>query len=310
MVARTMGNSKPPKNRKELLRRRKIKKSWTPRRKAAERKRMAKLGADPDYKRKVSEGVKKALANPEFCASQTAHLRKAEADPGACKRKSDGIKKSWTADRRKAQRVRMVKLRADPVASARRKAGVDAKWRDPEYRDRMDAAKKKSEARPKLRALRKAQCRKMNADPEVSARRSASRKKARADLLAYRAAQKEIAKTEKRRRGAPPKEERDKRAVELAGLGWLPRAIAKEIEPEAFAVNSKNAIGKIRKVLEKWRKSKKTGDSHDEPEILHDGRSLEGGGREETHAAALDQNRQDIAAAGSPPSQQSGEAVD
>jgi hypothetical protein len=259
MVARAMGNSKPPKNRKELLRRRKIKKSWTPKRKAAQRKRMAKLGADPDYQRKVSEGVKKALENPEFLASQTAHLRKAEADPGACKRKRDGIKRSWTPERRKAQRVRMVKLRDDPNVSARRKAGVDTKWKDPDYRDRMDAAKKKSEARPKLRALRKAQCRKMNDDPEVSARRSASRKKARADLLAYRATLKEIPKAKNRGPGRPNKEARNARIEELHQLGLTDRNIARETEPD-FAENPKAAMDRVRSVRKRMKRSKERED--------------------------------------------------
>src|SRR5271156_1210921 len=287
MVCRTMGNSKLPKNRKELLRRRKIKKSWTPKRKAAQRKRMAKLGADPDYQRKASEGVKKALANPEFRASQTAHLRKAEADPGACKRKSDGIKKSWTSDRKEDQRARMLKLRADPEVSARRIAGVHTKWSDPEYRDRMDAAKKKSEARPKLRARRKAQCRKMNADPKVSARRSASKKKTRADLLAYRAAQKEIEEAQNRGPGRPPLKDKNKLIEDLKRLGLKPKQIASQVESN-YAENPKAATQRVKSAWKRIKKSKKKGGIRDEPEALHDGRSLEGGAREAPDAAVLD----------------------
>jgi hypothetical protein len=267
----------------ELARRRKIRKLWYdpahPERRKAASETQKRIWDDktPQGKKRredKSEEMTQFFADP-------AHPERREA-----KRKST-TRVMRSPERRKTNSETMKKLRADPKFEALRLAGKAKEKADPKKKARRVATLAKTMARPGVRKRAIRNSTKTQSLPKNRASQSAKGKERWAKLFAAEAALKEIAKTENRGRGAPPKEKRDNRAVELAGLGWLPRAIAKELEPD-YDEYPDAAIGRIRKVLAKWKNSKKTGDSRDEQETLHDRRGREGGGREETHAAALD----------------------
>jgi hypothetical protein len=245
-------NKKKP-GRRELARRRNIRKWWAkPKHRAARSAESKKRWKNPGYALKVSEGLKNAKAPKEVRDRMSSAAKKALKPKAVRKRIGAGVKKSWTSERREDQRERMLKLRADPEVSARRKAGIDEKWKDSEYRDRMAAAKKKSEARPKLLARRRAQVKKMNTDPAIRARRTSTLKNMWDEFRAARLAQAQQASKPRNRGGRPRKDELWRIAAALNEQGASPREIAREWDPY-FAENPDAAEDRMRKGIKRWK---------------------------------------------------------
>ncbi|MGC1977402.1 MAG: hypothetical protein WA671_11865, partial [Candidatus Sulfotelmatobacter sp.] len=247
-----MGNSMRFTKRTELLRRRKIKKSWTPARKAAHRARMLKQSQDPIWKRKVSDGVRVSNKNPEVLARRVAGLKRSNDDPEVLARRNAAIKKSWTRERKTVASARMSNLRTDPDFNRKLNAAIKRAAADPEERARRSDQLRKMNADPKVRARRKASLKIANADPEKRARQSLTQKKMWADLRAARSAQTAAAKP-RNRRGRPGLEERNSSAAKLREAGMSYRNIARRLDPN-FAKDPRTATEKVRSALRRMKR--------------------------------------------------------
>jgi hypothetical protein len=128
---------------------------------------------------------------------------------------------------------------------------------DPELNARRIAGLRKAKATPQNRKRASAWAKKLWANPAHRERRSSTMKSTWADLRAARAAQTRAANTRKGP-GAPKKDERDKRILELRRLhpDWKRRDIAREIEPD-FAKDPDGAIGRIKSAEYRMKSAKK-----------------------------------------------------
>jgi len=237
-----MKKSKPPKNRKEMLRRSKLRKSWTPERRARQSARQRQECATPEGKAKMSAASKKGWT-PQRRRRQSVAQRKSWAKPGVRVWRVAGIKNAWTPERREAQSVRTKRMNADSELTARRIASLRKQKSSPENRKRVSAWSNGLWAKREHRE-----------------RRSSTMKNTWAELRTARAAH-AAAKTHKGP-GAPKKAERTKRILELRGLhpDWNRGHIAREMYPEFDKLSNKereHIRDAIRKVEERTELPKK-----------------------------------------------------
>jgi hypothetical protein len=276
-VAPAMQDSKP---KRKITRAEKDRRA---RQAASLRKTLATRGA----RARMSAAAKRALADPEVRARRGAAIKNALADPSVRARMSVGIRKAWTPERRAAQGERMTQIMGNPEQNARRIAGLRRSSSDPELKALRIANLKKALADPVVNKRRIEKMKQTLRTPEMNARRSATLKKMHADARAGLAAMKKIEEAKNRGLGRPPLSDKNKRIEDLKRLGLSPKKIASQVEPD-YAENPKAATERVKSAWKRIKKSKKKGGIRDEPEALHDGRSLKGGGREAPDAAALD----------------------
>ncbi len=164
-----MGNAKP--NRRELERRRKIRKFWR----------------DPEN-RKAQSSRSKQLWTPESRAAKSQEQKRFWADrPERRKvqsRKMERIMRD--PERRETNSENMKRLHADPKFEALRLSGIAKAEDDPELKARRRATLEATLAAPGVRKRAILNSKKAQSDPEYRARASAKGKKLWADLRAAR----------------------------------------------------------------------------------------------------------------------------
>lgn len=235
-VGDSMSKSKPPKDRKELLRRRKIRDSWTPERRAAQSSRQRKECATPEGYARMSAASKKGWTRQRK-ATASARMTKLRSNPDFNRKLIVAIKKAKAEPEERARTIAQLrKMNADPELNARRLTGLRKVKSSPESRKRQSALSKS-----------------FWADPENSRRTIQSHKNFWADVRALRAAQKAAAKTS---RGRPSLSDRNSTAIKLRELGWSYREIAKKLDPE-FAKSPAAATETVRSALRRMKRSKK-----------------------------------------------------
>lgn len=193
---------------------------------------------DTDYGRRVSEGVKNALAKPGVLKRRTRAIKTASAQPRSRARRRRAATRSWK----------------NPDYRAKRSEGLTKRWKDRSYRSKQSEARKKRwQNRAYRRKQRRAHARlskdlkyrtmmsevvsKALTDPEKSARHLAGRYRAAETLLRQRAATSGA--------GRPRMEERNRKAAELHARGWSWRDIARKLDSD-FAEDEQAAIERMR----------------------------------------------------------------
>jgi hypothetical protein len=221
---------------------------------------------------------------------KSSSLTKSYSDPKVLAKATRRNRRTWakaTDDHRKRHRDGLIAAANRPGKRQQLSETTEKLWSapgtasEPSYRERNSAAvrdawkprKKREQHGEKISAARKR--------PEVKANHLAGRIQAAEDLL--RRVAEQSAETGP---GRPSMEERNTNAASLHEKGWSWNAIARKLDSD-YAKNPKAARERVRQGAMSAMRSKKQ-EASDEPKTLHDGRSLEGGGREAPDAAVLD----------------------